>query len=274
MNEATKRGAREILLELGGSATNDGGLGMARALGFRFFGIEHEREHDHEHELERPEQLVKLTRIVSPAVAAVSAANLSRAEQPAWLPLQAKVTALADVTNPLLGARGATSTFGRQKGGTAGQLEILERGLERLADVAKRDLGCDFRDAPGAGAAGGLGFGLMTFCGAPVKSGFEIIAEFVGLRAAIEEADAVITGEGRLDDQTLEGKAPAGVARLARQLGKPVFAIVGSSRATTAGAALFDRVLVLARGEISPEQSVAQAAELLQERARELARMM
>jgi len=114
----------------------------------------------------------------------------------------------------------------------------------------------------------------MTFCGAPVKSGFETIAEFVGLRAAIEEADAVITGEGRLDDQTLEGKAPAGVARLARQLGKPVFAIVGSSRATTAGAALFDRVLVLARGEISPEQSVAQAAELLQERARELARMM
>jgi glycerate kinase len=101
-----------------------------------------------------------------------------------------------------------------------------------------------------------------------------MVAEFVGLRSAIEEMDVVITGEGRLDEQTLEGKAPAGVARLARQLGKPVFAIVGSSRETATGRALFDAVLVLARGEITPEQSEARAAELLQERARELAQMM
>jgi glycerate kinase len=100
------------------------------------------------------------------------------------------------------------------------------------------------------------------------------VAEFVGLRSAIEEADVVITGEGRLDEQTLEGKAPAGVARLARQLGKPVFAIVGSSKGVATDGALFDAVFVLARGEITPEQSVARAAELLQERARELAGMM
>jgi glycerate kinase len=114
----------------------------------------------------------------------------------------------------------------------------------------------------------------MTFCGATIKPGFEMVADFVGLRSAIEESDVVITGEGRLDEQTLEGKAPAGVARLARDLGKPVFAIVGSSSETANGRALFDAVVVLARGEITPEKSVTCAAELLEERARELAGMM
>jgi glycerate kinase len=250
MKHAAQRGAKEILLGLGGSATNDGGLGMARALGFRFLGTDHE--------LERPAELVTLARI-------------HRDETKVNFP---KVVGAGDVRNPLLGLRGATRTFGPQKGGTPEQLEVLESGLIRLADIVTRDLGCDFRDTPGAGAAGGLGFGLMTFCGAPVKSGFEIVAEFVGLRSAIEEADVVITGEGRLDEQTLEGKAPAGVARLARQLGKPVFAIVGSSAAKATTSLLFDAVLVLARDQITPEESRAHAGELLQERARELAGMM
>jgi glycerate kinase len=260
MNHAAERGAKEILLGLGGSATNDGGLGMARALGFRFLGNrrEQEQEQEQEQELESPRELVKLARI-------------SRGEAKRDFP---KVVAAADVRNPLLGPRGATSTFGPQKGGTPEQLEILESGLARLADVVTRNLGCDFRDTPGAGAAGGLGFGLMTFCGAQVKSGFEVVAEFVGLRSAIEDADVVITGEGRLDEQTLEGKAPAGVAQLARQLGKPVFAIVGSSGAQATTSALFDAVLVLARDQITPDESRAHAGELLQERARELAGMM
>jgi glycerate 2-kinase len=275
MKDAATRGAQEILLGLGGSATNDGGLGMARALGFRFFGMgkEHEHEHEQEQELERPAQLVKLTRIVFHNAAGNSTA-LSRRVCEAVNGVFPKVIAAADVRNPLLGPRGATRTFGPQKGGTPEQLEILESGLKQLADIVTRDLGSDFRETPGAGAAGGLGFGLMTFCGARVKSGFEVVAEFVGLRSAIEEADVVITGEGRLDEQTLEGKAPAGVARIARQLGKPVFAIVGSSNEVATGPALFDTILVLARGEITPERSVARAASLLQERARELARMM
>jgi glycerate kinase len=259
MNDVANRGAKKILLGLGGSATNDGGLGMARALGFRFYGVEPE------HELETPGELAGLTRILSPVERAVPAASLGRSP---------RIVIAADVRNPLLGPRGATRTFGPQKGGTPEQLEILETGLQRLADVASHDLGSDFRDTPGAGAAGGLGFGLMTFCGATTRPGFEMVAEFVGLKSAIEESDAVITGEGRLDDQTLEGKAPAGVARLARQLGKPVFAIVGSSSESATSRALFDAVLVLARGEITPEESVARAAELLQERARELAQMM
>jgi glycerate kinase len=277
MKDAAKRGAKEMLLGLGGSATNDGGLGMARALGFRFLGAEPPPSRSSgvpgEHEVENPGDLVTLIRIVSSQAARNSTA-LSRRVGEAAASVFPKVIAAVDVRNPLLGPRGATRTFGPQKGGTPEQLEILENGLKQLADVASRDLGSDFRDTPGAGAAGGLGFGLMTFCDAPVKSGFEVVAEFVGLISAIAEADVVITGEGRLDEQTLEGKAPAGVARLARQLGKPVFAIVGSSSETATGHELFDAVLVLCRGVVTPEQSTAQAAMLLQERARELAQMM
>jgi glycerate kinase len=249
LKHASERGAKEILIGLGGSATNDGGFGMAQALGFGFLA--------NEHEIETPAELVNLARIKKPAQ-----------------PTPATIVAAVDVRNPLLGPRGATRTFGPQKGGTAEHLEILEAALKRLADVAANDLGCDFRDTPGAGAAGGLGFGLLTFCGATIRSGFDLVAEFIGLEAAIAKADIVITGEGRLDDQSLEGKAPAGVARLARKAGKRVFAIVGGAGGGPAVRALFDEVLVLARSPITPEQSIARAPELLQERARELAGMM
>ena len=114
----------------------------------------------------------------------------------------------------------------------------------------------------------------MSFCGATIKSGFDVVADFIGLEEAIAKADVVITGEGRLDEQSLEGKAPAGVARMAREAGKRVFAIAGSSAATPAVRAMFDHVFVLARPPITPEQSIARAAQLLQERARELAGMM
>ena len=274
MKDAAERGAKEILLGLGGSATNDGGLGVARALGFRFFATDISASRSSgttgEQLVENAGELVRLTRIDSSHAPGNSTA-LSRRVGEAVFP---KVIAAVDVKNPLLGPRGATRTFGPQKGGTPEQLEILESGLKRLADNVTRDLGSDFRETPGTGAAGGLGFGLMTFCDARVKSGFEVVAEFVGLRPAIEEADVVITGEGRLDEQTLEGKAPAGVARLARAAGKRVFAIVGSSGEAQAASALFESVLVLARPPITPEQSVARAATLLQERARELAQMM
>jgi glycerate 2-kinase len=266
MKDAANRGAKEILIGLGGSATNDGGFGMARALGFRFLADERE------HELESVKQLVKLAKIVPPDLEALVPSALRLVGRLAQAPLH--LLAAVDVRNPLLGPRGATRTFGPQKGGTSEQLEILESALNRLADVVTHDLGCDFRDMPGAGAAGGLGFGLLSFCGAIMKPGFDVVAEFVGLRAAIEKADVVITGEGRLDEQTLEGKAPAGVARLAREAGKRVFAIVGRTSETPAVRVLFDAVLVLARDAIPPEESIARAAELLQERARELAQMM
>ena len=263
MKDAANRGAKEILMGLGGSATNDGGWGMARALGFRFLASEQE--------LENPSDLVNLARIV-PIEATANLTALSR--QVGERGPCPKVIGAVDVRNPLLGVRGATRTFGPQKGGTPEQLEILEDALARLADVVKRDLGCDFRETPGAGAAGGLGFGLMSFCGAEIKPGFDVVAEIVGLRVAIEKADVVITGEGRLDEQTLEGKVPSGVARLARQAGKRVFAIVGSGGESPAARNLFDGVVVLARDAITPQESMARAPELLQERARELAQMM
>jgi glycerate kinase len=249
IKDAARRDAREILIGLGGSATNDGGFGMARALGFQFLA--------NEHEVESPAELVNAARVRIPTQR-----------------FSGTITAAVDVRNPLLGPHGATRTFGPQKGATAGQLEMLESGLRHLADIVARDLGLDFRDTPGAGAAGGLGFGLMSFCGATIKSGFEVVADFIGLRDAIAKADVVITGEGRLDEQSLEGKAPAGVARMAREAGKRVFAIAGSATDTPAVRALFDGVVVLARPPITAQQSIARAAQLLQERARELARMM
>jgi len=263
--DAAKRGAREIIVGLGGSVTNDGGFGMARALGFRFFG-------EDEHELPDVASLLTLTRIILPSPQSslpVGGALVSSAQPKerrlAQTPLQrVKLIAAADVRNPLLGETGATHTFGPQKGAMPDQVEILERALRKLADTITRDLGCDFRNNPGAGAAGGLGFGLMSFCNAELRPGFDVVADAVELKEKIKAADVVITGEGKLDTQTLEGKAPAGVARLARKLGKGVFAIVGR-------AAPDQQVRDIFAGVYELGGSIPQACELLRERARELA---
>ena len=256
--DATKGGAREIIVGLGGSATNDGGFGMARALGFRFFDERHK-------EIEKALDLISVAGIVAPVAADVSSVT-SLKSQPASAsggPLQMRIIAACDVKNPLLGETGATRTFGPQKGATSEQLEILERALTRLADTVTRELGCDFRNKPGAGAAGGLGFGLMSFCGAELRPGFDVVAAAVELEEKIKSADVVITGEGKLDSQTLEGKAPAGVARLARKFGKRVFAVVGRAAADQQVREIFEGVYEL-RG------SIPQARDLLRERAREL----
>src|SRR5207248_5154273 len=110
---------------------------------------------------------------------------------------------------------------------SAEKIEVLERALARLADIVAKDLKVDYRDEPGAGAAGGVGVGVMSFCDARIRRGFDVVAEAVKLEAKMKDVDLIITGEGSLDAQTLQGKAPAGVARLARKLGKRVFAIVG-----------------------------------------------
>lgn len=258
--DAAKRGAREIIIGLGGSATNDGGLGMARALGFRFLG---------EGGLTDVGSLVKLTRIVPPSPQSSPPGRREAAGEGHFSRVfdvmsSSRIIAAVDVKNPLLGQNGATRTFGPQKGATPEQLEILERALTRLANATAGDLGYDFRNEPGAGAAGGLGFGLMSFCDAKVRPGFEVVAEAVGLEEKIKRADVIITGEGKLDNQTLEGKTPAGVADLARKFGKPVFAVVGRADANSKVRDLFEGVYEL--GGPIPE-----AKELLRERARELA---
>src|SRR6266446_4921308 len=245
---APRRGAREMIIGLGGSVTNDGGFGMARALGFRFF----DRCSD------------QLTGRVSELL------GLNWIEKPKILALP-KIVAAADVRNPLLGENGATRVFGPQKGATENKIDILERALGRLAEIVAKDFGVDYRDEPGAGAAGGLGFGLMSFCGAVIRRGFDVVAESVGLESKMKDVDVVITGEGSLDRQTLEGKTPAGVAGLARKFGKRVFAIVGRVSEDRQVRELFDQVYVLAQPGMSEKENIARAAELLRERARELA---
>jgi glycerate 2-kinase len=247
--DAANRAANEIIIGLGGSATNDGGFGMARALGFRF---------DYEHEQEKDRK--RVTDLI----------DLSRIERPQDLELP-KIIAAVDVQNPLLGKNGATQVFGPQKGASENDLDFLERALARLADIVAKEFDSDYRDKPGAGAAGGLGFGLMSFCGATIRAGFDVVAEAVGLESKMKKVDVVITGEGSLDRQTLEGKTPAGVARLARKLGKKVFAIVGRCDGDQQVRSLFDGVYQLARSDISEKEQMKRAGELLREKARELA---
>ena len=245
---AASHGAKEILIGLGGSATNDGGFGMARALGFRFLNEEHE-------ELTGPvSDLIRLMRLEWPKVISLP-----------------QVTCAADVRNHLLGDDGATRVFGPQKNATPDQIEMIERALSRLGEVVARDLGVDYRKTPGAGAAGGLGFGLLSFCRARLRSGFEVVAECIGLETAVREADVIITGEGHLDAQTLKGKAPAGLARLARKHRKRCFAIVGHDGASNAAQELFDEVIVLARAPVTIVEAMKNAEQLLRARARELA---
>ena len=185
-----------------------------------------------------------------------------------------KIIAAVDVRNPLLGKNGATRVFGPQKGESKDNIDSLERALTRLADVASKEFGFDYRDEAGAGAAGGLGFGLMSFCAAKIRPGFDVVAEAVDLESKMKYADLVVTGEGSLDRQTLEGKTPAGVANLARKLGKRVFAIVGRASEDRDVREIFDRIYENARPGMSEKENIERAAELLQENARELAKTL
>ena len=243
LRDAALRGATRIRIGIGGSATNDGGMGMAAALGYRFLDRRGE-------EVERlPEAFQEVTEIRRP--------------EPEWrLP---PIEVACDVDNPLLGERGATRVYGAQKGVPEAEMGWFEDRLKRLADLVARDLGVDPRDVPGAGAAGGLGFGLMAFCGARLASGFELVAEAVGLAQRVAAADVVITGEGRLDAQTLNGKGPVGVARLARAAGKTVVGVGGSIQAGVGLEKEFDFLVATKPAEMTLEEAVARGAELVVE---------
>lgn len=252
IREAMRRGVGRVRIGIGGSATNDGGMGMAVALGYRFLDAAGETVKS------LPESFEGVVRIERP---------LDGAGFP-------EVVVACDVDNPLLGARGATRVYGRQKGVV--DEGFFEGRLERLAEMVKRDLGVDPREVAGAGAAGGLGFGLMAFCGARLVGGFEMVAEAVRLRERMAQADVVITGEGRLDAQTLCGKGPVGVARMARGLGKRVVGIAGGVERGVGLEGEFD-VLVATKPEAMPlaeamsrgagliEESVVQLADVLRE---------
>jgi glycerate kinase len=241
MHSALARGARKLVIGLGGSATCDGGAGMAAALGFRFFDSKGE-------EMDPiPANLFALARITPPDHG---------------FP---EIIAACDVTNPLLGSHGSARIFAPQKGASPEDVEFLEMTLAQLAEIVTRDLHYDFREAPGAGAAGGLGFGLMSFCGAKMESGFDVVAEANGLEAALRECDLVLTGEGSLDAQTLSGKGPAGIAAMALNLGKPVVAFGGRVTADVLEARLFHAALTINPDQVPVAVSMQRGPELLAE---------
>lgn len=249
LKDAIQRGAKKVILGLGGSATTDGGCGLARALGFQFY-----RKEGGVMEA-RPNDLAELFRIEAPE-------NLHLPE----------IVAACDVTNPLLGERGSAAVYGPQKGADPTMVKVLDAALKNLAEVVTKDFGVDFRDTVSAGAAGGLGFGLLSLCRATIRPGLDVIAETVRLEERIARADLVITGEGRLDDQTLDGKGPARVAVLARKHGKPVIAIGGSATSAVLESELFDRVFTVMDIAASLEEAMSQAETLLEKLGAEVLR--
>lgn len=252
---ALEAGARKIILGLGGSATNDGGMGLLQALGVRFLD-------------ERGEPLGD----GGAALAGLHAIDLAGLD-PRLAAVEVEVA--ADVNNPLCGEHGASAVFGPQKGASPEQVRQLDAALARYAEVAARTLGQDHSLFPGVGAAGGLGFAARAFLKARFRPGVELVAEVSGLAEALRGADLAITGEGRLDEQSLHGKTPIGVARLAREAGVPLIALAGSlgkgyGRLHEAGiAAAFS----LVPGPISLAEAMAGAAGELEARAEELARL-
>ena len=205
---ALDMGCENIIIGIGGSATNDGGVGMAQAIGVEFLDKEGKQIGFGGGELSK--------------IYKIDISNLDGRVK------NAKFTIASDVKNPLCGPEGASAIYGPQKGATPEMIEILDKNLDHLAKIIKRDLGKDIKDLPGAGAAGGLGAALMAFLAAEFRLGIDLIIELVKLEDKMAESDIVVTGEGMTDYQTLYGKVPLGIARVAKKHNKPVICISGS----------------------------------------------
>lgn len=210
LNRVLEAGAQRIILGIGGSATNDGGLGMAQALGIRFYD-------DADGLIRRAiggGDLMKIARI--------DMAGLSER----WAQVTLQVA--CDVSNPLCGPQGAARMYGPQKGASPDQVHLLEQGLRHVAGIWTTQLGREVMDVPGSGAAGGLGAGLMAMLQTPLVCGIDWVLQAIGFADRVRGADLCLTGEGRLDGQSLYGKVCIGVARAAAALGVPTVALVGS----------------------------------------------
>ncbi|MGN0311472.1 MAG: glycerate kinase [Lachnospiraceae bacterium] len=205
--DAMDQGVREFVLGIGGSATNDGGLGMLSALGIQFLDKEGKRCGIYGKDVEN--------------VAGICQDGMDPRLQ------DCTFRVACDVTNPLCGENGASAVFGPQKGADAAMIKRLDRGLSKYADLTEQLLKGSFRDMPGAGAAGGLGFALLAFLKAELVPGIELVLDLLRVEKEMKTADLVITGEGRIDGQTAMGKTPVGVAALAKRHAKPVIAFGG-----------------------------------------------
>ncbi len=252
LRAAAERGPRVLWLAVGGSATVDGGVGAATALGWRF--------------LDRTgaevglggEALSRIHDIVPPPEVGLP-----------------PVVVLCDVTNPLLGPSGAARTFGPQKGAGPEAVDRLEDGLSNLVERVQSVLGLDLRGLRGAGAAGGLAAGAVAFMGATLESGVDTLMDLVGLPEAVAGADWVITGEGRFDRQSLAGKVVSGVARVARESGARVAVVAGSVEPGVEVESLgIDEVEASSSAGVDPVEAMAQAADLLAAAAARLAQRL
>lgn len=244
-----------IILGLGGSATVDGGLGMARALGYEFRDVDGEI-------IKTPESLGKLTRIsvrnVPPAIKTID------------------VTVLSDVNNPLLGENGAARVYGPQKGADERMTEQLEANLAHWADVLEDHTGRNARTLEGTGAAGGLGFGLVVLLGGSIVSGAGTVMDVTGFNSAVQTADVVITGEGRVDRQTKHGKTPVAAARRAKELAPvPVVAVCGQrGEGYEELRDEFDVILSVVDRPMTLEDAIDESGVLLERTGRELGRIL
>lgn len=252
---ALESGCRKLIIGIGGSATNDGGAGMAQALGAR---------------------LLDSTGADLPFGGA-ALANLERIDVTNLDSRLAdcEVLIASDVTNPLCGAQGASAVYGPQKGATPEMVAQLDTALSHYADVIQRDLGIRVKDMPGAGAAGGLGAGLIVFLKAKVIPGIDIVIQATNLVEHLKDADLVFTGEGRLDSQTARGKVPTGVAKKAKEFSLPVIAIAGEilDDYHVVYEHGIDAVLSIAPGPISLSQSMAEAERLITDTAERAIRL-
>ena len=245
MLHALAQGAKKILLGIGGSATNDGGVGMAQTLGFRFLDAEGAEV------LDLPERLMDVRRILPPAA-----------------PFPVPVEVACDVENPLLGSLGCTRIYGPQKGVKPEGIPAHEAMLENLVTSVESCLETRplrAQEVPGSGAAGGLGYGLMVFAGARLVPGLDLVARALNLDEKLAWADILITGEGQLDHSSLSGKAPVAVARRARGLGKHVIAFCGRCEETARPQLeeIFHRIIPISPTDMPAVEAMRRAPELL-----------
>jgi glycerate 2-kinase len=241
-------GQQRILVGLGGSATVDAGLGMAAALGYRF------EDHRGQSVYPLPARFAEIRRVVPPIFERFP-----------------EVIGLADVENRLTGPEGAIYVYGPQKGLSRAEVVQLDVELMALVKRLQESLGSDCSGAIRSGAAGGFGYGIQTFLRGKLVSGFQVVAERLKLAERIANIDLVITGEGKIDSQSVQGKAPIGVAKIAASLGKPVWAIAGLIADRETISPYFQKLAALVSGGTSIEEALAEPRRLLYQRTRELA---
>jgi glycerate 2-kinase len=256
--DALDKKVERIVLGLGGSATNDGGAGMASALGVKFLDVNGKELRPGGEALS--ELLTIDTSDMDPRLKSV------------------KVDVACDVTNPLTGPLGASAVFGPQKGATPEMVGVLDVSLKRYAEAVERNLGLQVNELPGAGAAGGLGAGVVAFLDGKLQSGIDLVLDVIRFEDAVRDADLVITGEGRIDSQTVHGKAPVGVAKRAKAMAAdvPVVAITGSIGPDYE--AVFehgiDAVFSIVNGVISLEEALANGSVNVEKTAENIARLL